>query len=545
MLISPSTEPNGLHETGLRWHKGSRFTIGWKGHLFLAGLTGGEESVRRLAELLATRPLAELASDILGIYGLFIHDAQDRTWRAMSDNAGMYKVFHDRRGLSTSFLKLIQARGTQAKDTRVEAVVEYLAQGALFGTYTFVEGVGRLGHDEILILASGRPPILQKKVLRAPSDDSTATFVASFEGLARSLKGRRLSVDATGGYDSRVIVCLLKRQGLDFEAAISGLPGTADTRIAQRVADCVNVPFHLYEHDLGGLDDDLERVFLAGDGITDLRRFHRDHNNARARLARGVEIIAHGGAGELFKDQHTLQDFPFYGSSKINLARYYDLRVSPVSMSETDFTSKCAEIFKGMRSRSIKFLESVNSRTNNETYNRIYFFVRSPDLFGQFYSNYINMGLDVAAPYLDYRNAQIGIRLPPWQSFFTRWHRRVLTAHCPRLAALPTAEGYTASDAWRHLPRNLTGFTLTQIRRGAKKASQRLTGKSRFYRAGAFVADAGNFMGGLRQSRQYASAIERLKSAGILAPDLDPAGVHDAHVGRMMTMGLLLRRLDG
>ena len=66
MLISPSTEPNGLHETGLRWHKGSRFTIGWKGHLFLAGLTGGEESVRRLAELLATRPLAELASDILG-----------------------------------------------------------------------------------------------------------------------------------------------------------------------------------------------------------------------------------------------------------------------------------------------------------------------------------------------------------------------------------------------------------------------------------------------------------------------------------------------
>ena len=168
MLINPSTVPDGLHEAGLRLHQGSRYTIGWKGHLFMAGCMGGEESVCRLAELLEARPLAEFASEIFGIYGLFIHDAREGTWQVMSDNGGMYRIFHDRQGLSTSFLDLVEARGIRSKDVHIEAVVEYLAQGALFGTYTFITGVARLDHDEILILAPNRLPVRQKKVLQAP-----------------------------------------------------------------------------------------------------------------------------------------------------------------------------------------------------------------------------------------------------------------------------------------------------------------------------------------------------------------------------------------
>jgi hypothetical protein len=163
---------------------------------------------------------------------------------------------------------------------------------------------------------------------------------------------------------------------------------------------------------------------------------------------------------------------------------------------------------------------------------------------GQFYANYINMGLDVAAPFLDYRNAHVGMRLPPWQTFFTRWHRATITRVCSALAVLPTSDGYTASNKLRHLPRNVAGYALVQLRRGAKKVSQKLLGKSMFHEVGAFAADAPGFMAHLRASSCFALAVERLKAAGILAPDLDPASVRDIHIGRILTMGLLLDYLS-
>ena len=66
-----------------------------------------------------------------------------------------------------------------------------------------------------------------------------------FASLKKSLSGRALSVDATGGFDSRLVLCLLGNQSLPFELAISGLPGTADTEIARQIATMLGRPFHL------------------------------------------------------------------------------------------------------------------------------------------------------------------------------------------------------------------------------------------------------------------------------------------------------------
>ena len=56
------------------------------------------------------------------------------------------------------------------------------------------------------------------------------------------------------------------------------------------------------------------------------------------------------------------------------------------------------------------------------------------------------MGLDAVAPLLDYQSALAAIGLPPWSRFFYRWHRGVISARCPDLASLPTADGFSASD---------------------------------------------------------------------------------------------------
>jgi hypothetical protein len=77
-----------------------------------------------------------------------------------------------------------------------------------------------------------------------------------------------------------------------------------------------------------------------------------------------------------------------------------------------------------------------------------------------------------------------------------------------------------------------------------RKASQRLIGKARFYTVGAFAADAPGFMGRLRGSPHFARSVSHLKSAGILAAKSTGADLRDVHVGRVLTMGLLIEELQ-
>ena len=94
------------------------------------------------------------------------------------------------------------------------------------------------------------------------------------------------------------------------------------------------------------------------------------------------------------------------------------------------------------------------------------------------------------------------------------------------------------------LPKNLVGFIGTQTLRVAKKASQRLVGRAMFLSMGAATVDVEGFMDLLRASKTFAIALERLKGADILAPNLSPADVADIHVGRILTAGMLLEHAD-
>jgi hypothetical protein len=65
-----------------------------------------------------------------------------------------------------------------------------------------------------------------------------------------------------------------------------------------------------------------------------------------------------------------------------------------------------------------------------------------------------------------------------------------------------------------------------------------------FHMAGAWAADAPGFLEQLRASRHFRHALDRLKQAAILAPDVKPAEVKDIHVGRVLVMGMLMVHLD-
>jgi asparagine synthetase B (glutamine-hydrolysing) len=545
MLIAGDTPPTETAETGLRWWSDERFVLGWKGHIYVAGEVAGAASMPAIARLLEAMTLGEAAQRISGVFGLFVHDRRRGGWQITIDHAGLYKVFHDAQGAATGFLELLQARPRSRADVPAEALLDFLQHGYVAAPDSFVRGVRKLRHDEVLELEPGAAPRLLRKTLVRPADDGPDTVLAYFRDLARSMSGERVSVDVTGGFDSRLIACMLAYHGLDYEIAITGRDGAADIELARNVAAALGRPFFPHHHDIARLEEELETVFRLGDGQHEIRGFHRDWQNARARLSRGVQVIAHGGGGDMFKDFQVVHDFPRYNSPRIDLERYYDLRLAPLRMPMAALSPEAQALVPGIRSRMLARMAEYRAATNNRTFDQVSFYLRDPEFFGRYYSNYINLGLDVVAPYLDWRNAAVAHAMSPWRRMMNRWHRAVMTRHCPKIAALPTTDGYTASSELRFLVPNLLGFARNNARRIMRKSAQRLLGRTLFEKAGVAEFNAADYLARLRASAAFGRAVGELQRAGVLARDLDPAILPDHHVPRLLTAGMFLEHLAG
>lgn len=545
MLLDATAQPDRLQEVGLRKWENEHWAIFWKGFLFTAGRPAGTPTIEYLARRLMVSELRELCHALRGVFGLFAFDKRVQTWQIAADNAGLYRIYHNDRSVGTSFLEMLAATSMSAEDLDPAAVVSYLTCGYVFGADTLAGGIKKLRADQVLELDGGTgTPRLAQKALAEPTTDATTTVSEYFANLATAVRGRRLSVDATGGFDTRLIIGLLHHHHVEFEMAVSSQSHSSDKIIAEKMAKMLHHQFVATGHDIQNLEEDLFATFCDADGQADLRHFHRNRQNVLQRRNRGIEVLAHGGGGEVFRDYFYVHDFPSYGSSSSNFDRFYDLRFASVRVPEQHLGRAYQPLVVACRNQTIRHFEKYRGDTNNVSFKRAAYFLRAPEFFGPFFSSYINLGVEVIAPFLDHDVALTGIHLSPWQGFYNRWHRAMITRYNPALAALPTSEGYTASARTSHLARDLWSYSVVQASRVGKKIGQRTLGKTLFHRVGALAADAPGYADHLRQTNEFATAVDRLKSAGILATGLDPSELREAHIGRILTLGLLLGYLE-
>jgi len=546
MLIDASSGTADLAgDAAVHWQSTDRHTIGWKGHLFLPGEASGAATIRRILALLPSTSIDRIYPDLHGIFGLFVQDKQTGVWTILGDHSGLYRIFYDDAAVSTSFLDL--ARRSRPKLDR-RAVVEFLMLGGNFGRQTPLEGITKLRRDEVLTLTPGAEPEIERRAKRfAEFDADRQTAVADyFDRLVRSIEHRRVSVDLTGGFDSRLIACMLDRRGLAFECALAGIRGSNEFVTASRVAERLGREYHFVEHDIATLEADLATVFFAGDGLGDVARFHRDRQLCADRLARGIDLMVHGGGGGFFQDSYFAHDFPRYGSKSANLERYFRLKLTPITLPASHLTPAARALTCQVEENVLAKLNSCREATNNRTYERVGFEYRAPETYGVTFSNYINMGMGVEAPFLDWQMMQTATRMSPWQRLFMMWHRQMITRECPQIAELPTADRFTASSRPQRLVAELGNYTRVQFSRVGRKLGERYLGRSLFKKVGQMSDDlTPGFHSGMRRSALLADAVAALQAHDILAPTLEITEIRDAHLGRIMTMGALLDHLDG
>jgi asparagine synthetase B (glutamine-hydrolysing) len=519
----------------------NHFRIYWEGLPFVSGILSGEESIRVFLNEMAHSGITKAVNLLKGIFFMTIENKLTGDCYAFVDNAGLFQAFYTKDTLSNSFLKLIKQKHYKAQDLNPESVIEFLSLGNIFSYRTFFSDINKIPPDKILHFSQEEAGIhiLSKDMLTVTmgSHKSLKDIYNYFENVAQSLSNRNVSIDLTGGIDSRLIALMLNYFGLEFDTAISG--GSydfEDIAISRKVAQILNKPWYNTIQFLSTLEDDLNEIFYASDGLHDTLYYHRLFQFQQDRLSRGCNTVISGTGGELFKDYWWIQDFPFYSKRSPNIKRLVDTRIMPQRPPQNLLQEGYNELLKSLSNRIIQELTPYTLDSNTRTYDNIYFNFLIRESAGRMLTTH-NFFIKCYAPLLDPDIVNIGINLPKSQRIFNVFHRKAITQLNPEIARLPTTEGgISSSSELKYFLNDFPRYIADKLRRLLikldihKKPTTHLNNPELYNYA--------------RKLKVLKDAVEILKENEIIRKDVTPESIEDNYLGTVLSLGMLVKYIN-
>jgi len=508
----------------------------WHGLAFIDGLNAGMESIREFARR-ANSGVAQAAAALKGVYFLVIRDKMSGTCSAFVDNSGLYHSYCAAERMSNSFLGLAAVEELGPHDADPEALVEFFHFGCIYSEKTLLHGIRKIGPDEVLHLPPRGPLRRERKRtpdIAAPQEEP---FESMLEKLARAIVAEEISLDLTGGIDSRLLAVVLDYFGLTFEVAASGVQGDKELILAASVAEVLGRSLQVTLHDSGS--EDWDWLLGVCDGLFDPAKASRPMQLHRDRAARGVTLALSGAGGELFKDFWWLQDFPLYSRRLPNLGRLYALRLANNELHHEYFAGRYRSLSLTYRERLLRTLVPYVSGGNTQTYDRIYYSFKMRALAGRFLTNGLAC-LKMYAPYLEHDAVRAGYNMSRGQRFFNRYHRQTITKYSPAAARLPTTEGgMSASSDGRAIPRDLSRYVADRWRRLRWKIDKEYSSRS-----SAQGPDDPKMPQHLRRQLEGRRSVERLKDEGFLNPALRLEEIQPGYFGPLLALDWLWEQLE-
>jgi hypothetical protein len=518
-----------------------RFVAIWAGVVFLYGLPPGGPSLGVFLQDLEISRLRTETGKLRGSFFLAIQEKSSMHTFAFTDNSGLFKAYRSPTRISDSYLEIIASEGVRVKDLDIERIVEFLELGNVHFERTFVSSIKKFQHDDIVTFCKERRTCKIEKALPTVSTRNDVGLEEVFAQLARSFEAETLSVDLTGGFDSRLVACLLRGAGAKFESALSGSPDLADRKIASAVASKLGVPFFFYAPPVKLSPGEFEKVFDWTDGMADALYFRRIAGLQRTRAERGVTLAISGMGGALFKDVFWLHEFPFYWKRRSNTTRWFDLRMMPQSKTKGILTDRLEPLIQNMRLDFINRLNRHVSELNTLTYDKLGYFVKYQTFSGVNLTSRSRVGPLSYDPLLEFDVFRISYNLPRMQRVFNSVHRRLISKYCPYIAEIVTTEGFAPTTRIGGLPKSAIGYSHNKARRIIRKVAQRLGSQTVFAPASP---DDPLIASGVRESAEFAVDVAYLKSLDVLDQGIVAEKVRTDIVGRMRTVAHLCRRLS-
>lgn len=532
------------------WHRGrpvhagderivstKQHEIAWRGFVYLDVAPAGEASIRKFAEAIGSN-LATAAATLKGVYFVAGREkATNRTF-AFVDTGGLYHAYYSPHCVGTSFLDIVSLEKLRPEDLDSDAVAEFLQFGSIYDGKTLFSQIRKIDPDVIVEARSDGATAIFKKPIADISEAPSRTLEELLHSLSQSIANEKVSLDLTGGIDSRLLATAFSYFGMPFELAASGVEATEDVEIARKVAYTLQRDFFLTRH--APRHTNWNDVFALSDGLFDLGKSDRPLQLQQDRAARGVTLAVSGAGGELFKDFWWLQDFPFYARKKPNLERLYAMRFAPGKPNTGILSERYRAAASMTRARILQAMSQCSVASNTKTYDRIYYGLKMREFAGRFLTNSSKV-LPVHAPYLDREAVRVGYNLGASERFFNRYHRRLITRWFPKVARMGTTEGgMSASSAPKDLSNDLVKYVLDRFSRLKTKLNQR-QGRSIRTAKGPDSADLPVILRQLCASRK---SIARLQDYGILSQNASQEQLSSNLAGSVLALDMLIERLE-
>lgn len=443
----------------------------------------------------------------------------------------------------SSFLNCLNDRKFTTEDLNMSAVSEFLIYGQLHGEDTFLERVTKsFTHQryqfdcEKGLIESTIDSInpLQKRPFSSLKNDQKR-FLSFFEDRADHLRGKKISIDLTGGIDSRLIASVLYALDVKYDAMFSMISGDEnELKIVQHLCNTLNVDLHIIREESLMDEKEFEALYELSDGIWNPLKIRSLAKAQSWRKGQNYDLVITGVAGELYKDFFWQQDFPFYTSKKHHFERLNRLRMYPSMIAEKWIGEKLREEYTTFQKKFISGLKSHKKQLNTQTYDQIYYNIRVKETSSAL-SKMSSSYLPVYSPLLDPELLRIGYNLKRRHRFFNNFHRSVITYCTPEIASVPTTEGeisvsMNGSDLFRDVFKYGANKSKTLLSKLTDKRITPINSENKHKKLSAIIE----------------RSIKNLKQVGILSKEApeSASSYPDGIVGRLLLLSKFTESLD-
>ena len=512
----------------------------WEGLIFVRGILSGSKSLENFSNILDKQGIERAARFLSGTFFLVVQDKKMNDYYCLADNSGLFQAYYSEFRISTSFLHLIQLEKLTTSDLDKRAVVEFIHLGNIFFNRTFFNRIKKIDGDQIFNLnPEGSISILEKELPPLFGDPPSESILSIFDNITKSLRNQKISIDLTGGLDSRLLVVLFRHFGLNFKTGAFGADDHPDVTISRQVAQKLGVDHTTASYTTDNLEEKLEEAYQICGGLSDpvlaviTLDLHKKHRS------RHVELAISGNGGEIFDDFFWLQDYPFYNSHQIHLQRLFEFRFRPLAPIDPEyFTSPYGDISKNLTESFVKDLSQFTLDTNTKTYAHIFAKVRWKELSGMSMTRFKRF-VNYYSPYMEYDVTRIALNLPTNQHINSRYQKELLASLNPEIANMP------------FLGRNYLTLMKYSFLLGRNKEYFFKLGQYLIQKFGQSIA---NFLIPIVKTHKISSGIKALPSinkysqilhdSDILSKKTSLSSINLPFLGRFISLAKLLKQLS-
>lgn len=260
---------------GYKWLENGE-GIAFKGYFFDENgeLYRGEEAIKVInSTVKEAGSFVDFLKSIDGVFSIIINRI-DGCFCAV-DKARSFPVFFDFNGsvVSDSAEKIRKEDNISPEDVDKDLYLSFYAKGYVDGNNTVYSQIKQLDCGEALIVSCGNEVSIVRyynhfsAISSAPYEELKAkldeTALSVFQRIKKVLHGRPVALSLSGGYDSRMVACMLKRAGIeDVSCYTYGKQGSFEVEQSRKNAEALGFRWTYVEY-----NDERVNGVLDSEGV--------------------------------------------------------------------------------------------------------------------------------------------------------------------------------------------------------------------------------------------------------------------------------------